>query len=95
VSGQQSPATGEGSFAPVKGSLAAIIGLSLLGAASSVVPFIAIVELARALLPALEGGQIDAGRVRGIVLVAIGALLVSLVAAFTSGMVAHLASIHR
>ncbi|HEY0187316.1 MAG TPA: ABC transporter ATP-binding protein [Cellulomonas sp.] len=82
---------GEGFFAPVRGSLAAIIGLALLGAVSGVVPFVAIVELARALLPALDGATIDAARVRLVVLVAVVALLVSLGSAFASGMVAHLA----
>jgi ATP-binding cassette subfamily B protein len=82
---------GESFFAPVRGSLAAIIGLSLLGAVSSVVPFIAIVELARALLSALDGGKVDAGRVWAIAIVAIVALFVSFGAAFTSGMVSHFA----
>jgi ATP-binding cassette, subfamily B, bacterial IrtA/YbtP len=78
-------------FAPVRGSLAAIIGLGLLGAAAGVVPFVAIVELARALLPALDGLPVDAGRVRLVVVVAVVALLVGLGAAFASGMVGHLA----
>ena len=81
----------ESFIAPVKGSLTAIVGLSMLGAASSVVPFIAIVELARALLPALSGETIDTGRVQVIVIVAVVALLVSFAAAFASGMVSHLA----
>ncbi|MGC3955514.1 MAG: ABC transporter ATP-binding protein [Propionicimonas sp.] len=78
-------------FAPVKGSLAAIVGLAVLGAASSVVPFIAIVELARTLLPGLSGGQIDAGRVWTIVWVAVIALFVSFGSAFASGAVGHFA----
>ncbi|MDG4795582.1 ABC transporter ATP-binding protein [Micromonospora sp. WMMD1082] len=85
------PDTAEAFFAPVKGSLAAIIGLSVLGAVSGVVPFIAIVELARALLPALSGGQVDPERVWVIVLVAVLALFVSFGTAFASGMVSHLA----
>ncbi|MFY1634996.1 ABC transporter ATP-binding protein [Solwaraspora sp. WMMB335] len=82
---------GEDFFAPVRGSLATIIGLSVLGAVSSVVPFVAIVELARVLLPALAGGVVDAGRVGVIVVVAVAASLVSFGAAFVSGMVSHLA----
>lgn len=85
------PRTGEEFFAPVRGSLATIIALSVLGAVSSVVPFIAIVELARALLPALAGEAVDAARVWLIVIVAAIALFVTFGAAFTSGMVAHLA----
>ncbi|MDA2811125.1 ABC transporter ATP-binding protein [Nocardiopsis sp. RSe5-2] len=82
---------GQGFFAPVRGRLASIVALSMLGAVSSVVPFIAIVELARALLPALSGGEVDAGRVRLIVVVAVVALFVSFGASFLSGMLSHLA----
>ncbi|WP_238654019.1 ABC transporter ATP-binding protein [Rothia uropygialis] len=71
--------------------MASIIGLSLLGAVSSVVPFIAIVELARELLPSLSGGEIDIGRVWLIVLVAVLALFVSFGSAFASGLVSHFA----
>ncbi|MGO2312937.1 ABC transporter ATP-binding protein [Brachybacterium tyrofermentans] len=75
----------------MRGSLAAITGLSVLGAAGSVVPFLAIVELARALLPALSGQGVDSGRVWLIVTVAVIALFVSFGAAFASGMVSHFA----
>ncbi|MGC4152964.1 MAG: ABC transporter ATP-binding protein [Propionicimonas sp.] len=84
-------ATEESFFAPVRGSLAGIVGLAVLGAASGVVPFIAIVELARTLLPAIEGAPVDAGRVWGIVAVATVALFVSFGAAFASGAVGHFA----
>jgi ATP-binding cassette, subfamily B, bacterial IrtA/YbtP len=87
----QASGTDESFFAPVRGSLAAIIGLSVLGAVSSVVPFVAIVELARTLLPALSGDEIDAGRVWTIVVVAVVALFVSFGAAFLSGWVSHFA----
>lgn len=80
-----------GFFAPVRGSLAGIVILSVIGAACSVVPFIAIVELARTLLPAISGEPIDTARVWTIVGVAIGALVVSVGAAFLSGLVSHLA----
>ena len=82
---------GESFFGPVRGSLAGIIALSVLGAASGVVPFIAVVELARTLSPALSGGPIDAGRVWAIVAIAVVALFVSFGAAFGSGMVSHFA----
>ena len=85
------PPAQESFFAPVRGSLAAIISLSVVGAASSVVPFIAIVELARTLLPALEGGTVDTGRVWWIVGIAVAALFVSFAGAFISGMVSHFA----
>lgn len=81
----------ESFFAPVRGSLAGIITLSVLGAVSGVIPFIAIVELARALLPALSGGEVDAGRVWAIVAVTVVALFVSFGAAFLSGLVSHFA----
>lgn len=78
-------------FAPVRGSLAGTITLSVLGAASGVIPFIAIVELTRTLLPALSGDDIDATRVWVIVAVAVAALFVSFRAAFLSGLVSHFA----
>lgn len=78
-------------FAPVKGRLFGIISLSVIGAVSSVVPFIAIVELARTILPALNGGVIDAGRVWTIVVIAVIALFVGVGAAFLSGLVSHFA----
>ena len=78
-------------FAPVRGSVAGIVTLSLLGAASSVVPFIAIVELARTLLPTLAGAPLDAGWVWTIVIVAVIALLVSFGSAFAAGAAAHFA----
>ncbi len=83
--------TRESFFAPVRGSLAAIITLSLIGAASSVVPLIAIVELARTLLPAIDGGPIDSRRVWTIVIVAVIALFVSAGTAFAAGAVGHFA----
>src|SRR5688572_6375662 len=84
-------ATGGSLFAPVRGSLAGIVGLGLLGAVASVVPFVAVVELARALLPAIDGSAVDGGRVWTIVAVAVAALFVGFGAAFASGLVAHLA----
>lgn len=81
----------ESFFGPVRGSLVGIVSLSILGAVSGIVPFIAIVELARTLLPALHGGAVDAGRVWTIVLVAVVALFVSVGAAFLSGLVSHFA----
>ncbi|BCB88819.1 ABC transporter ATP-binding protein [Phytohabitans suffuscus] len=77
-------------FAPVRSSLAGIVGLSLLGAVTGVVPFVAVVELARTLLPALDGGAVDERRVWAIVVIAVAALFVGFAAAFTSAMVAHL-----
>ncbi|GAA3661286.1 ABC transporter ATP-binding protein [Microbacterium marinilacus] len=81
----------ESFFAPVRRSLAGIVALSVLGAVSGVVPFIAIVELARTMLPALSGVAADAGRVWAIVGVATVALFLSFGAAFLSGMVSHFA----
>lgn len=81
----------ESFFAPVKGSLASIVALSIIGAVGSVIPFIAIVELARTLLPAFTGAPIDAGRIWTIVIVAVVALFVSFGSAFASGAVSHFA----
>lgn len=78
-------------FAPVKGSIWSIATLSVIGALSSIIPFIAIVELARTLLPALSGSTVDVARVWWIVIIAAVALFVSFGSAFASGMVSHLA----
>ncbi|MFY1632859.1 ABC transporter ATP-binding protein [Solwaraspora sp. WMMB335] len=83
--------SGEGFFAPVRGSLAAIISLSVLGAVASIVPFVAIIELARVLLPGLAGEPVDAGRAWAIVWIAVGALVMAFGGAFASGMISHLA----
>lgn len=84
-------AQSESFFAPVRGSLAGIITLSIVGAASGVVPFIAIVELARTLLPGINGGAVDEGRVWAIVVVAVIALFVNVGTAFGAGAVGHFA----
>ncbi|MFT3968716.1 MAG: ABC transporter ATP-binding protein [Micropruina sp.] len=81
----------ESFFEPVRGSLAAIMTLSLIGAASSVVPFIAIVELARTLLPAIDGEPIDSRRVWAIVIGAVVALFISAGTVFAAGAVGHFA----
>lgn len=78
-------------FAPVHGSLVGIVALSVIGAVTGVVPFAAIVELERTLLPGLDGEPIDVARVWWTVVVAVVALFVSLGAAFGTGMVSHLA----
>ncbi len=78
-------------FSSVRGRIGVIVALSLLGAVTSVVPFIAIVELARALWPAMAGGAVDTGRVWTTVAVAVAGLVVSFLAAGSSGMVSHLA----
>lgn len=77
-------------FAPVKGSIWLIGTLSAVGAIASVVPFIAVVELARTLLPAISGGHLDTVRVWWIVVAAVVALFVGFGVAFSSGMVSHL-----
>lgn len=78
-------------FAPVHGSIFGIVALGVVGAASGVVPFIAIVELARILLPAPGGEPIDEARAWTIVAVAVVALVVAVGCAFLSGLVSHLA----
>lgn len=81
----------ESFFGPVKGSLTGIIALSVIGSLSGIVPFIAIVELARTLLPSASGEPVDTVRVWTIVGMAVFALFLSFGAAFLSGMVSHFA----
>ncbi|MFD4365853.1 ABC transporter ATP-binding protein [Rhodococcus sp. NPDC058521] len=77
-------------FRPVRGRIASIVILSLIGALASVVPFIAIVELARTLWPAISGDPVDSGRAWATVAVAAGSSIVGFAAAFSSGLVSHL-----
>lgn len=78
-------------FAPVRSKIALIILLNLLAGIATVVPFIAVVELARVLLPALESAPVDAGRAWVIVIVASISLLVRFALLMLAGMVSHLA----
>lgn len=78
-------------FRAVRGRLATIVVLSLIGAVASVVPFIAIVELANTLWPAVSGGTVDESRAWWIAGVAGVALVVGFVASSASAVVGHLA----
>ncbi|MFT0846916.1 ABC transporter ATP-binding protein [Actinomycetaceae bacterium L2_0104] len=84
-------AAGMDFFRVVKGRLAVIVTLSLIGAITSVIPLIGIVELARTLWPALSGGSVDSGRAWAIVVISAAALVVSFVAAGSSAGISHLA----
>ncbi|MDR0627375.1 MAG: ABC transporter ATP-binding protein/permease [Bifidobacteriaceae bacterium] len=83
--------TGPGLFQAVRGRLGVIAALSLVGAATSIFPLIAIVELARTLAPAMSGQSIDEDKVWWIVGAAAGALIISFVTAGASALVSHLA----
>ncbi|MDR1213055.1 MAG: ABC transporter ATP-binding protein/permease [Propionibacteriaceae bacterium] len=85
------PAPELGLFQAVGGRLVVIVGLSLIGALTSVVPLIGIVELARALAPGLSGDPVEASRVWWIVGWSCGALVVSFASAGASAIVSHLA----
>ena len=78
-------------FRAVKGRLVVIVTLSLIGAVTSVIPLIGIVELTKTLWPALSGGSVDSGRAWAIVLISAAALLVSFVTAGSSAGISHLA----
>ncbi|MDR0593439.1 MAG: hypothetical protein LBG60_09365, partial [Bifidobacteriaceae bacterium] len=84
------PQRESGLFSAVRGRMALIAAMSLVGAAASVVPMIAIVELARALDPA-PGQAVQPGRVWGIAGVAIGALVLSFATVGASLIISHLA----
>ncbi|OSY40828.1 MULTISPECIES: ABC transporter ATP-binding protein [Pseudonocardia] len=86
-----SPAPAVDLFAPVRSRIGAIVGLAAVGAAGTVVPLVAVVELARTLWPAVEGLPVDTGRVWAIVAVAAVALPASFAATWGSIMVGHLA----
>lgn len=78
-------------FAAVRGKIWVIVTLSLVGAVASVVPFIGMIELARALWPALAGLPVDPARAWGAILLIVGALVLSFASAGASGLVSHLA----
>lgn len=78
-------------FTSVRGRLWIIVALSLIGAVTSIVPLIAVIELARTLLPSLTGAPVDQQRAWLIVGIAATALVISFATAGASGMVSHLA----
>lgn len=78
-------------FEAARGRIVVITALSLLGAVCSVIPLISIAELAKALWPALEGGEPDRGKAWALVALAVVALAVGFVAVAASGVVSHLA----
>lgn len=83
--------TGMNFFRVVKGRLVVIATLSFIGAVTSVIPMIGIVELSRTLWPALSGAPVDSGRAWMIVTISAAALVISFVAAGTSASISHLA----
>ncbi|MDR0592365.1 MAG: ABC transporter ATP-binding protein/permease [Bifidobacteriaceae bacterium] len=80
-----------GVFRAVGGRMAGIVLLALIGAVTSVVPLVAIAELAKALAPGMSGEPVNEVRVWWIVAAAAGALVVSYAAAGTSLVISHLA----
>lgn len=75
---------------PVRVPIGIAVILYVISALATIVPLIAVVELARVLLPAASGQAIDQSRVWVIVWVVIGALLVRAVAQFVSLVITHL-----
>lgn len=78
-------------FGPVRARFTWIVVLAAIGAAGTVVPLVAVVELARTLWPAIEQQPVDAARAWWIVAIGAIALPVSFAAAWGSIMVGHLA----
>lgn len=76
---------------PVKWPLVVAVVLYAVSSLATVVPLIGVVELARALLPAATGGEVDADRVRLVVLVVVLALVLRVVTQFVALMITHLA----
>lgn len=85
------PDPGAGIFSAVRGKIAVTVALAVLGALTAVVPFVAIAGLARTLLPALDGQEVDSGRAWRIVVVCALAVVVRVAATMAAGMVGHLA----
>lgn len=78
-------------FAPVRSRIVLIVVLNLLAGIATVVPFIAVVELARVLLPALSGAPVDGGLAWMVVIVASVSLIVRFALLMAAGLVSHLA----
>jgi len=75
----------------IRGRLVLVVVLSLVEAAMRVVPFIGIVELARSLWPALDGGPVDTTRAWTAVGLALGALVLGVTSGIGAGLMSHLA----
>ncbi len=78
-------------FAPVRAKIVLIAVLNLLAGVATVVPFVSVVELARVLVPALDGNPIDANQAWLIVAVASVSLLLRFALLMGAGLVSHLA----
>lgn len=78
---------------PVALPLAVAVLLQLVGSLAGLVPLLAVVELARVVLPALDGGLVDGGRAWMVVWVAAGALFVRLAALMVAAYVTHMADL--
>lgn len=77
---------------PVRTRLVLAVSLQVAGAIAGIVPFIAVVELARVLLPT-EVGDVDSARAWGVAWVAVAALLTRIVLLFTASTLTHLAAV--
>lgn len=75
----------------IRGRLVLVVVLSLVEAVMRVLPYIGLVELARALWPALDGGSVDAGRAWTAVALALAALVLGVTAGIGAGLMSHLA----
>ncbi|MEV1080231.1 hypothetical protein AB0I98_18555 [Streptomyces sp. NPDC050211] len=75
-------------LAPVRGRLVVAVGLQVVSALASLVPFVCVVELAREVL---GSAPVDEGRVWALVWVAVGALVLRLVTMGLAGLTTHLA----
>lgn len=77
----------------VRVPLAVAVGLQIVGSLAGLVPLLAIVELARVLLPSLDGAPVDDARAWAVVWIAAAALFVRLATLMTAAYVTHLADL--
>ncbi|AZZ42044.1 ABC transporter ATP-binding protein [Acidipropionibacterium jensenii] len=87
----ESASAGDALLRAVRGKLAVIVVLSLIGAITRIFPLIGIVELARTLWPTLDGGSVDAGRAWLVAVLSAVSLVVTFTASGISTEISHLA----
>lgn len=87
----ESASAGDALLRAVRGKLAVIVVLSLIGAITRIFPLIGIVELARTLWPTLDGGSVDAGRAWLVAVLYAVSLVVTFAASGISTEISHLA----
>ncbi|MCW5951309.1 MAG: ABC transporter ATP-binding protein [Propionibacteriaceae bacterium] len=90
-SGAGESAAGPNCSPPARTPLAVAVGLYVISSLAAIVPFLAVVELARTLAPLTTGAAVDTTRAWAIVWVVVGALVLRAITQTTALVITHLA----